>query len=257
MTTTIPRSDTVRSTAIRELSHASLWLRHRLLELVHPRLTRSWVATVLATFTIVGIAYFFAAVTAEELLRPLYDPVQRTISELAVGPFGFLQTSAFVVLGLSLLALQHALYRRLRHTTASRVALVLMGLCGIFSFVAAAFPTDLKGAVVTVAGTIHELVASAGYAGLIVAMILLSLHFRRDERWRAFFAPSSSLAVLGAATSIVVGVTSSSDVSGLSQRLMVVPLLLWVALTALRARTSHQPAEAVVTSDESAPRVGD
>ncbi|HMK91811.1 MAG TPA: DUF998 domain-containing protein [Thermoleophilia bacterium] len=207
--------------------------------LVHPRPTRAWFATVLAAVTVIGILYFFAAVTAEELLRPLYDPVQRTISELAVGPFGFLQTSAFVALGLSLLALQHALYRRLRHTIASRVALALLGLCGLLSFAAAIFPTDLKGAVVTAAGTVHEVVASVGYAGLIVAMILLSLHFRRDERWRAFARPSSSLAVLGVCTSIVMGATSQTDVSGLSQRLMVVPLLSWVVWTAVHARATH------------------
>ena len=185
----------------------------------------------------VGILYFFAAVTTEELLRPLYNPVQRTISELAVGPFGFLQTSAFIVLGLSLLALQHALARHLRHTVLSRIALVLLALCGVASFVAAAFPTNLKGAVATVAGEIHESVAGFGYAGLIIAIILLSVHFRRDERWRTFFAASSSLAVIGAGSSIFMGATSNTDLSGLSQRVMVIPLLLWVVLTALRLRS--------------------
>lgn len=198
---------------------------------------RAWLVTALATFTVLGILYFFAAVTTEELLRPLYDPIQRTISELAIGPFGFLQTSAFVVLGLSLLALQHALAHHLRHTVTARIALALIALCGVASFLAAAFPTNLKGAVMTAAGEVHESVAVFGYAGLIVAMILLSLHFRHDARWRSFFAPSSGLAVVGAAASIAMGATSGGDLSGLTQRIMVVPLLLWVLLTALRVRT--------------------
>jgi hypothetical membrane protein len=200
------------------------------------RAWRAWLVTALATFTVLGILYFFAAVTAEEMLRPLYDPIQRTISELAVGPFGFLQTSAFIVLGLSLLALQHALARRLRRTALAHVALVLMALCGVAAFVAAAFPTNLKGAVVTVTGEIHESVAAFGYAGLIVAIILLSLHFRGDARWRSFFAPSSSLGAMGAVASIAMGATSNGDLSGLTQRIMVVPLLLWVLLTALHVR---------------------
>jgi len=201
------------------------------------RAWRAWLVTALATFTVLGILYFFAAVTTEELLRPLYDPVQRTISELAVGPFGFLQTSAFVVLGLSLLALQHGLARSVRRSALSQVAFVLIALCGVAAFLAAAFPTNLKGAVVTVAGQIHESAADFGYAGLIVAIILLTVHFRRDERWRAHFGASFSLAVLGAGSSIFMGATSGSDLSGLSQRLMVVPLLLWVVLTALRMRS--------------------
>jgi hypothetical membrane protein len=213
------------------------WACSWLASLLRLRPLRAWVVHILATFAVVGIVYFFAVVTVEELLRPLYDPIQRTISELAVGPLGYLQTSAFVVLGLSLLALQHALYRRLHHTVLTRIALVLLGLCGVFSFLAAAFPTDLKGAVVTAAGTTHELVASVGYAGLIIAMILLSLHFRRDPHWRPFFRPSSSLAVLGVATSIFMGATSNTDLGGLSQRLMVVPLLVWVVLTSLHVRS--------------------
>jgi Protein of unknown function (DUF998) len=214
----------------------------RLVSVVHLpplRLTfrRRWLVTALAAVTVVGILYFFAAVTAEELLRPLYDPIQRTISELAIGPFGFLQTSAFIALGLSLLALQHALYRRLRHSLLSRIALVLLGLCGIASFLAAAFPTDLKGAVVTLAGTIHDLAASFGYGALIIAMILLTLHFRRERHWRSFVLSSSSLSAVGVGASIFLGLTNGSDIMGLSQRAMAVPLLLWVVLTALH--TTH------------------
>ncbi len=230
---------------------AALRCRALRLVLICRRSWRTWLITTLATFTVVGILYFFAAVTTEELLRPLYDPVQRTISELAVGPFGFLQTSAFIVLGLSLLALQHALAHHLRHTVLSRVALVLLALCGVASFVAAAFPTNLKGAVATVAGEIHQSVAGLGYAGLIIAIILLSLHFRRDERWRTFFAASSSLAVIGAGSSIFMGATSNTDVSGLSQRVMVIPLLLWVVLTALRLRSlPHQAQEPLPVAQE-------
>ena len=72
---------------------------------------------------------------------------------------------------------------------------------------------------------------------LIVAIILLTIHFRRDERWRGYVSASSSLAVLGAGSSIFMGATGGGDLSGLSQRLMVVPLLLWVVLTALRLRS--------------------
>ena len=219
------------------LRSAALRCRAQRLALICRRSWRAWLITALATFAVVGILYFFAAVTTEELLRPLYNPVQRTISELAVGPFGFLQTSAFIVLGLSLLALQHALAHHLRHTVLSRIALVLLALCGVASFVAAAFPTNLRGAVATVAGEIHQSVAGFGYAGLIIAIILLSVHFRRDERWRTFFAASSSLAVIGAGSSIFMGATSNTDLSGLSQRVMVIPLLLWVVLTALRLRS--------------------
>jgi hypothetical protein len=190
----------------------------------------------LAGIAVVGVLYFFAAVTTEEALRPMYDPVQRTISELAVGSYGFLQISAFVALGLSLIALPAGLWQRLRSTLVSRVGLCLIALGGVASFVAAAFPTDLRNAAAaTVSGQIHATIAGAGYACLITAMLLLSLHFRDDLRWRPIHLPASVLTLSGIAALLSMAAAGNSDVAGLVQRLMVVPLLSWVMLTGIQA----------------------
>ncbi len=194
------------------------------------------VTACLAGFAVLGVLYFFAAVTTEEALRPMYDPVQRTISELAVGRYGFLQISAFVALGLSLLALPAGLWRRLRSTLVTRAGLCLIAVGGIASFVAAAFPTDLRdAAVATVSGQIHATIAGAGYACLITAMLLLSLHFRGDLRWRPIHLPASVLTLAGIAALLSMAAVGNSDIAGLVQRLMVVPLLSWVMLTGVQA----------------------
>jgi hypothetical protein len=190
----------------------------------------------LAGIAVVGVLYFFAAVSAEEALRPMYDPIQRTISELAVGRYGFLQISAFIALGLSLLALPAGLWQRLRSTLVSRLGLCLIALGGVASFVAAAFPTDLRNAAVaTVSGEIHATIAGAGYACLITAMLLLSLHFRGDLRWRPIHLPASVLTLAGIAALLSMAAVGQSDIVGLVQRLMVVPLLSWVMLTGIQA----------------------
>jgi hypothetical protein len=190
----------------------------------------------LAGVAVVGVLYFFAAVSAEEALRPMYDPVQRTISELAVGSYGFLQISAFVALGLSLLALPAGLWRRLRATLVSRLGLCLIALGGVSSFVAAAFPTDLRdAAVATVSGQIHATIASAGYACLVTAMLLLSLHFRGDLHWRPIHLPASVLTLAGIAALVSLAAVGNSDIAGLVQRLMVMPLLTWIMLTGVHA----------------------
>ena len=200
------------------------------------RSRRVWLTAALAALAVVGVLYFFAAVTAAETLRPMYDPVQRTISELAVGRFGYLQISAFVVLGLSLLALPAGLWHRIRLTVLSRAGLALIAVGGLASFLAAAFPTDVRGAaVMTVAGEIHATAAGVGYACLVTAMLLLSLHFRGDRRWQSFHLRSSALTALGIAALLAMAVGGDGDLAGLLQRLMVVPLLSWVMLTGLRA----------------------
>ena len=211
----------------------------RLQALRHP-----WFTTLFAAVAVAAVLYFVAAVSVAELLRPMYDPVQRTVSELAVGRDGWIQVSAFVVLGVGLLALQHGLWRRLRATLLSRSGLVLLALCAAATFVAAAFPTDIKGSVThTVSGDIHAWMASVGYGCLILGALLLSIHFRHDEHWRSYHRPSLALALLGTAASIAMALTTHTDFLGLTQRAMAMPLLLWVLLTALRLYTlPRQPA---------------
>jgi hypothetical protein len=196
----------------------------------------AWLTAALALVAIFGVLYFFAAVSVNELLRPMYDPMQRTISELSVGRYGYLQISAFVALGLSLVALPMGLWRRVRVTILSRAGLGLILIGGVASFVAAAFPTDLRNAaIVTVAGQVHQISASIGYSCLILAMLLLSWHFRRDLHWHTFHLTSSLLTLVGLSMLLAMAATGNSDVAGLLQRVMAAALLTWVALTAVHA----------------------
>ena len=165
----------------------------------------------------------------------MYNPVQRTISELAVGHLGGIQVSAFVVLGVSLLALAAGLWQQVRRSVLSRAGIALIATAGVASFVAAAFPTDLQGGAVTVGGEVHAITAAVGYGCLVTAMALLSLHFRRDRAWRSFGLLSALLTAAGVAALLAMAVEGNSDVAGLVQRLMVVPLLSWVMLTGMRA----------------------
>lgn len=200
-----------------------------------------------AALVVTGVLYFFGAVIAEQALRPMYDPVQRTISELAVGRYGYLQVSAFVALGLSLWALAVVLHRRLHRTLLTRLCVGALALCGVASFIAGAFPTDLRhAAIATVSGQVHSTAASVGYGLLVVTMLVLSVHFRRDHRWRSYHLPSLALTLIGMATLIALGAETDGPLAGMLQRLMVVPLLLWVMLTAVRAATVPRPTAALV-----------
>jgi len=210
----------------------------------------AWATALCGLLAVLGVVYFFAAVSVGEYLRPMYDPVTRTISELAVGRHGSLQVSAFVVLGLSLWALPAGMWRRVRATVFSRVGLALLLVCGASSFVAAAFPTDLRGAVVaTVSGDIHEAAASVGYACLITAMLLFSWHFRRDRSWRHFHPVSTALTLTGLGILIAMAVTGQSEVVGLLQRTMAATLLVWVALAGVQAGRLSLAARPARTED--------
>ena len=58
-----------------------------------------------AMVALVGIAYFALIIVALHFLRPDLNPLSTPTSEYAVGPYGFLMTSAFFSMSLASFAL--------------------------------------------------------------------------------------------------------------------------------------------------------
>jgi hypothetical protein len=69
-----------------------------------------------------------------------YDFSLQTVSELAVGRYGFLMTSAFIALGIGELALAVGLWS----AASARLALILQVIGGIIDLTSAIFEADLK-----------------------------------------------------------------------------------------------------------------
>ena len=193
----------------------------------------------LATLGIAGAAYFAAAVIAQHFLRPDIDPVKYHMSGYAVGPYGFIMTSAFFALALGALALAAGLWQESVPSTHSKAGLILLAVFGAGVAVAGIFPADLQFPPQTTSGTIHEIASLAAFVSLLVAQILLSRKFRQDDRWRSFSRPALALALLALVAFIGVFATAETEFVGLSQRIYVAVFLAWLLLTAIRLRSAN------------------
>ena len=71
-----------------------------------------------------------------------YHLVGDNISELAIGQYGFLQTLAFVISGLGVLALAYAIHRLTAGIRGSLLGSVFIAIYGLGALVVAIFPTD-------------------------------------------------------------------------------------------------------------------
>jgi hypothetical protein len=191
-----------------------------------------------ATISIVGTAYFLFTLVALHILRPDYNPVRRFISEYAVGPYGFLMTSALFALALGSLALVIGLWKGLPSAARSGLGLILLTIWGLGILIVGIFPTDLIDAPKTTSGNIHTLIALWSFLSLTLAVIPLSLRFRRDERWRSFHYTALVVALLTLVAFIGFMVTSTTKVAGLSQRVFIAMVLLWLLLTAIHLRAA-------------------
>lgn len=198
-----------------------------------------------------GPMLFVAAFTRGGVLRPGYSPIHQVISDLGVGPNGWLLDVCAVINGLLLsafavgfaLSMQLALSRGWRWLSAAPLALHGLGLviAGIFT-----------GAPATLA--IHWLVgANLVFFGPVVAFFVVALALRRDTRWRGWDASTlvACLVTLG-----LVAVTfwvftpgtplASAHLGGLMERVSVVEIEAWYVAVGWRLFAlagSHQGAE--------------
>jgi len=168
-----------------------------------------------------------------------YHLVGDNISELAIGQYGFLQTLAFVISGLGVLALAYAIHRLTAGIRGSLLGSVFIAIYGLGALVVAIFPTDRIDSKADVwsqstTGWIHSITAFVAYLSVITGMLILTWTFARDARWRSLVVGSALLA--GAALALLFVQTEGPWI-GLMQRLLITAISGWLIVVALRART--------------------
>jgi hypothetical protein len=194
----------------------------------------------LATVSIIGTAVFVVLLAALHFLRES-DPIQRPTSEYAVGQFGYLMTSAFIVLSVATWALVIGLRRDLAKPAQSRVGLVFLGVFSIGLLVAATFPIDLEGAPQTLAGTIHRINGPLTFLSLVVGINLVSRKLKHDERWRPTHRIASVLALVMIPEFLAGGLAAARETgAGIAQRILVATFATWFLVIAIRLRSNAE-----------------
>jgi Protein of unknown function (DUF998) len=193
----------------------------------------------IATVATVGVAYFAAIIVVFHFLRPDLDPVSRPTSEYAVGPYGFLMTSAFFSMSLATFALVIGLYQGVSQPARSEIGLGLLGIWAVGVLIAMIFPIDPEGAPQTISGTIHRINGPLAFLSLTAGAILVSQRFKHDEEWRPFHRTALilSLIMLALFIATLVNIVTGAGFAGLCQRIFLAAFATWFFLTATRLRS--------------------
>lgn len=203
-----------------------------------------WMA-IQSWLTLGSILYITAAVALLHLLRPDYNPLERTMSNYMVGPYGALMTSVFFVLALGLHSLAIGLAQALTPTRAARAGLLLLRMATIGFCVAGAVAKEVRQRDLpsTPAGYVHFLSAGIAIFSLVAALLALSAACRADARWRSLHrlhlasSRAALLALVAATVLVLVGW------NGLGQRLVLAACLCWLVPTAHVLRSSAKQTE--------------
>ena len=117
-----------------------------------------------AMISFIGLGYFVVIMILMHKLRPDYNPRSCYISEYAVGKYGRLAASSFVLYGLGILGICLCLHTVLTTRVQSNIGLTLMAIWGVAVIITSFFNTDLKAEQMSLHGTVHTIAANIGVA---------------------------------------------------------------------------------------------
>jgi hypothetical membrane protein len=177
-------------------------------------------ARIVRRIVFICAAYYLVAAIALQILKSEFDPRFRFMSEYVFGPYGWLMTTTFFVLGLGVLAVVAGL-RGVHHSSPSaRVGLGLLTVAAVSVCLAGVFK----------AGIPHLAAGAVTFPGIVMATLLLSRSFWQAAGWQAIHVASLSLA-LGMLAALVPMV-ADFGMPGLLQRAFIFLFLVWLSVVA-------------------------
>ncbi len=192
-----------------------------------------------ASIALVGSTYFALIIVVLHFLRPDLNPLSQPTSRYAVGPYGFLMTTAFFSMSVASFALVIGLSQGVAKSARSRAGLGLLGLWAVGVLIAMIFPMDVEGTPPTLAGMIHQISGPLTFLCVSLGVNLVSWRFKQDDQWRPFYRIALILALVLLAGFVwtFLSFVSQSEFFGLAQRITLGALVTWMLLTAARLLT--------------------
>jgi Protein of unknown function (DUF998) len=212
-----------------------------------------------------GLTAFVVTFLVEGGLRPGYRPWRHAISQLSLGPFGWVNIIGVLVAGASLLAFAAGLRVALPTGVGSTWAPRLLGVTGTGLGLTAAvlddpglgYPPGIP-AQQSLHGLLHSLLVTVAIGCLSAACLVMARRFAGDPGWRGWGRYSTVTGAVVAAgymaTAVVTGLDQAGVLpnapGGLLQRAMVITGFGWCVALAVRllVDTQLRPAQASVAS---------
>jgi hypothetical membrane protein len=190
-----------------------------------------------------GLLWFVASVVALHLLLSTFEPTHRFLSEYVRSSYGWLMTANFLVLSVSAFCLARALFCLQRTEGHLRHPAILLAIAALFLLLLGLFPSDLQEAPKSLDGIIHDRLSVIPFLLVFFAAVLLMRVVHKDPIWSGLKTGSYVLGSLGL-FGVVAGWVTQGSISwtGLVQRIIVAPVLLWLTgLTLVLFRVACSP----------------
>ena len=186
-----------------------------------------------ASFAALGPVYFIASNTVSQILHPSQNPIAVTVSFLVYGSYGWLQTSAFYILGISFIALAAALV--LKINARLNLGAIVVFLVGVAFVLVAANHVQNPGTVITLSEIVHRDSAIAIVVMSPLACFLLAPSLKASGHKGLWIY--SIIAGSVALATIIVGVlipTAHTSFLGIFERILLLNGQVWGEIICVR-----------------------
>ncbi|HEY6417440.1 MAG TPA: DUF998 domain-containing protein [Candidatus Binataceae bacterium] len=203
-----------------------------------------------------GPALFVATFTLEGWLRPGYDARRMFVSELALGPCGWIQCVNFVVFGALFLVFARGVAADFQDGKASRAGPILFAIIGFSLLVSGFFVMDPVTTLpdqMSWHGKLHMFFGALVFSLSPISCFVFLRRFREDARWRSLQWWTLAAGTITAAALVVLSVgptqppavpNAFNEWNGLVQRAILIPYFSWIFTFALLLRRRMVSAEA-------------
>jgi hypothetical protein len=212
---------------------------------VDPRQLAAWAG-------MIGPTLFVMIFTVEGWLRPGYEPFRMRVSELSLGPRGWIQIVNFAVFGMLFLVFTRGVAAEFRNGKTSRVGPILLTIMAISFLVSGPFVMDPAGTPLgqmSLHGTLHVIFGGIVFSLMPVSCFVFLRRFREDSKWQSLQRWTLVAGVIIAAAVIFRAVTTRLPAAqtvfnewlGLIQRAAIVPYMIWLFTFALELHRRGKP----------------
>jgi hypothetical protein len=188
------------------------------------------------TVGIVGVAGFLLAILALHFLDPDLSVVDATVSDYALGDYGWLARAGDFSSAVGVIAIALGLRLTLAQGKRVTASWVLLFIAGLGFLASGLFVTNGTEATdFTAAGIVHLIAGVVSILALVVAAWMLRGVFSRNAGYRHLSRTQHWFAIL--ITAALVGNIVLSEVAeGLSQRVFIAVMVVWWFVLAANVR---------------------
>ncbi len=190
-----------------------------------------------------GAALFVAVFTILGWVQPGYSWTSMFVSELSLGPFGWIQILSFLLTGALVLVFGRGLAAQFSTGAASRVGPLLVQGIGVSLTASGPFTTDPSAMFeqTSAHGLVHGIFGAIVFTFAPISCLVFYRRFRRDPNWRRLAGWTLAAGIVLALGIVVLKISQQPgsglfEWKGLVQRVILVAFMAWIFAFAFRLR---------------------